>query len=199
MGTEGGGGGGGKVYIVSSPAVCCLLSLDNWPAKHSLSSSYSPCCYPVNTIAAASSELQISSTDQPRRLFDSPDTIKVGNALDVAVEVQCTSIGGPAAARVRWSFAENGTAVEEGLKAFGTSQSSTSDGVLRIYPAASLSRSGTTFQCRDVENDQSLNVTFELRKPFSTASSIPHGITSLLYFACRGGAVLYKSQSRSHH
>ena len=63
---------------------------------------------------------------------------------------------------MNWTFAENGTAVSRGLKPFGTSQGE--GGVLRIYPANILSPSGTAFQCRDAQSDQTLNVTFELRK-----------------------------------
>ena len=65
-------------------------------------------------------------------------------------------------AGVNWTFAENGTAVSLGLKAFGTSQGD--GGVLRIYPANILSPSGTRFQCWDGENSQTLNVTLLLRK-----------------------------------
>lgn len=114
---------------------------------------------------AVSSELQLSSTDSPGRFFDFPGRITVGNAFDVAVEVVCTStdiLDGPAS-RGSWFFAENDTAVDGGgLLAFGTSQND--EGVLRIYPANILSQSGTRFQCRDEENNQTLNVTLELRK-----------------------------------
>lgn len=117
---------------------------------------------------AVSSELQLFSTDNPGRLFDRPDNvIRVGNALDVAVELSCRSTAGNSAvglsAVIQWVFADNGTVVPIGLTAFGTSQGE--GGVLRVYPANTLSRTGTRMQCRDVENNQTLNVTLELRKP----------------------------------
>lgn len=108
-----------------------------------------------------SSELQIFSTDNPGRLFDRPDRITVGNALDLAVEVRCISSNDPLSG-VNWTFGENGTAVPRGLRAFGTSQDDI--GVLRVYPASILSPSGTRFQCWDNGSDQTLNVTLELRK-----------------------------------
>ena len=102
--------------------------------------------------------------DDPDRTFDNPARIRVGNALDVAVELRCSSVGNPESSTVSWTFAENGTAVPgySGLGPFGTSQRE--GGLLRIYPANILSQTGTGFQCRDVDNDQILNVTLELRK-----------------------------------
>ena len=101
--------------------------------------------------------------DDPDRTFDNPARIKVGNALDVAVELRCSAVGNQSSP-VNWTFAENGTTVPSysGLGPFGTSQRE--GGLLRIYPANTLSQTGTEFQCRDVENDQILNVTLELRK-----------------------------------
>ena len=116
-----------------------------------------------NYFCTVSSELQIFSTDNPGRLFDRPDRITVGNALDLAVEIRCTSSNDPLSG-VNWTFGENGTAVPSGLRAFGTSQND--GGVLRVYPANILSPIGTRFQCRDSGNGQALNVTFELRKIF---------------------------------
>ena len=56
----------------------------------------------------------------------------------------------------------NGSAVDVGLRPFGSSQE---DGVLRIYPA-NLLTGGAMFQCSD--GTTTLNVTFDLRKPFLT-------------------------------
>ena len=86
----------------------------------------------------------------------------MGNALDLVVEVRCISPNDPLSG-VNWTFGENGTAVPRGLKAFGTSQDDS--GTLRIYPANTLSPSGTRFQCRESGSGQTLNVTLELRKP----------------------------------
>ena len=116
-------------------------------------------------MATVSSELQIFSTDNPDRVFDSPDRITVGNALDLVVEVRCSCSNDPLSG-VNWTFGENGTAVSRGLKAFGTSQDDR--GVLRVYPANTLSTSGTRFQCWGCGNEnQTLNVTLELRKAFN--------------------------------
>lgn len=113
-----------------------------------------------------SSELHIFSADNPGRLFDRPDRITVGNALDLTVEVKCSSSNDPLSG-VNWTFGENGTAVPRALKAFGTSQDDS--GVLRVYPANILSPSGTRFQCWDDGNNQTLNVTLELRKAVTLA------------------------------
>ena len=87
----------------------------------------------------------------------------MGNALDLAIEVRCSSSSNdPLPGGVNWTFGENGTAVPSGLAAFGTSQGER--GVLRVYPANMISPSGTRFQCLDSGNGQTLNVTFELRK-----------------------------------
>jgi hypothetical protein len=116
-------------------------------------------------MATVFSELQVFSTDNPDRLFDSPDRITVGNALDLAVEVRCSCSIDPLS-DVNWTFGENGTAVPRGLNAFGTSQDH--GGVLRVYPANTLSSSGSRFQCWGCGNEnQTLNVTFELRKASS--------------------------------
>ena len=115
------------------------------------------------TLCAVSGELRLFSVDDPGRAFHNPARIKVGSALDVAAEVRCSSVGNQSS-NVNWTFAENGTAVPSysGLGPFGTSQRE--GGLLRIYPANILSQTGTEFQCRDVDDDQILNVTLELRK-----------------------------------
>ena len=78
------------------------------------------------------------------------------------VEVRCR-VSSNKSASVNWTFADNNTAVPSGLQPFNTSQGD--GGVLRIYPVSILSPDdGTKFQCRDVESDQTLNVTFELRE-----------------------------------
>ena len=117
-------------------------------------------------VATVSSELQVFSTDNPDRVFDSSDRITVGNALDVAVEVKCSCSNDPLSG-VNWTFGENGTAIPRRLKAFGTSQDER--GVLRVYPANTLSPSGTRLQCwgQCGNENQTLNVTLELRKAFS--------------------------------
>ena len=99
-------------------------------------------------------------------MFDNPDRITVGNALDVVVAVRCISSSSTlSGSGVNWTFGENDTAVPTGLKAFGTSQDDS--GTLRVYPANILSPSGTRFQCREIGNGQILNVTLELRKPIT--------------------------------
>ena len=115
-------------------------------------------------LTAVSGELRLFSVDDPDRTFANPARIKVGNALDVAVELRCSSVGNQSST-VNWAFAENDTAVPgySGLGPFGTSQRE--GGLLRIYPVNVLSQTGTGFQCRDVDNDhEALNVTLELRK-----------------------------------
>ena len=107
-----------------------------------------------------SSELEVFSTEDPVRRLD-PDRVTVGYASDVVVEVRCTSSN--ESASVNWMFADNNTAVPSGLKPFNTSQED--GGLLRIYPVSILSTDGSKFQCRDDENDRTLNVTFELSKP----------------------------------
>lgn len=115
-------------------------------------------------LTAVSGELRLFSVDDPDRTFENPARIKVGNALDVAVELRCSSVGNRRPSAVNWTFAENGTAVPSysGMGPFGTSQRE--GGLLRIYPANILSQMGTEFQCRDIDNDQMLNITLELRK-----------------------------------
>ena len=112
----------------------------------------------VSGICTVYSELEVFSTEDPERRLD-PDRITVGNASNVVVEVRCIS---SKSASVNWIFADNNTAVPSGLKPFNTSQGD--GGLLRIFPVSILSPGGTKFQCRDAENDQTLKVTFELRK-----------------------------------
>ena len=111
-------------------------------------------------LATVSSQLQVISTEtnQP---FANPDRITVGNASDLVVKVRCISQGVLSTGLV-WSYVANGSAVDVGLRPFGSSQE---DGVLRIYPA-NLLTGGAMFQCSD--GTTTLNVTFDLRKPFLT-------------------------------
>ena len=135
-----------------------------------------------------SSELEVFSTEEPVRKLD-PERITVGYASDVVVEVRCISSN--ESASVNWMFADNNTAVPSGLKPFNTSQGG--GGLLRIYPASILSTNGTKFLCRDAENDQTLNVTFELSKPhtkvncqLSFNSNVWGVILYTFFFICRG-------------
>ena len=105
--------------------------------------------------------LIITTVDSQHRLLN-PDNVTVGKASDLAVEVQCSSSKyRKLSNNVSWLY-ENGTAVSNGLRAFGTTQG---DGMLRIYPATVLSGgNGTKFWCFDAKNNESLRITLVLRK-----------------------------------
>ena len=95
-----------------------------------------------------------TETNQP---FANPDNITVGSASDLVVKVRCISQGVSSTGLV-WNYVVNGSAVDVGLRPFGSSQE---DGVLRIYPA-NLLTGGAMFQCSD--GTTTLSVTFDLRK-----------------------------------
>ena len=105
--------------------------------------------------------LIITTADSQHRLLN-PDKVTVGNASDLAVEVQCSSSKyRKLNNKVSWLY-DDRRAVSNGLRAFGTTQG---DGILRIYPATVLSGgSGTKFWCFDTKNNESLRVTLVLRK-----------------------------------
>ena len=103
-----------------------------------------------------SSQLQVISTEN-NQPFTNPDNITVGYASDLVVHVRCISQEVSSTGLV-WNYVVNGSAVDVGLRPFGSSQE---DGVLRIYPA-NLLTGGAMFQCSDATT--TLNVTFDLRE-----------------------------------
>ena len=90
--------------------------------------------------------------------FSNPGRITVGVASDLIVQVKCQHVSMESGA-IQWSFAGNGSAVDTGLRPFGTSQT---NGVLRIYPANVLTGESNMFQCSD--GSTIVNVMFDLRK-----------------------------------
>ena len=111
----------------------------------------------------ASSQLQVVSTDN-NQPFLNPNNITVGSSSDLVVQVRCISQDAPseeeeAGGGIVWSYRVNGSEVDVGLRAFGTSQE---NGVLRVYPVNVLTGEGAMFQCTD--GNTTLNVTFDLCK-----------------------------------
>ena len=104
-------------------------------------------------------QLQVISTvnNQP---FLNPASITVGLSSDLVVQVRCINIS-PGGGTIQWSYAVNGSEVNTGLTAFGTSQE---NGVLRVYPANVLTGEGAMFQCRDTNTSLILSVTFNVSK-----------------------------------
>jgi len=92
--------------------------------------------------------------------FSDPDSITVGSAVDLEIQVECASTNMSDSGSYEWTF-RNGTEILQGLQPFGISQGV--GGVLRVYPVTLVSMDNE-FVCSRSDGGASLNVTFVLGK-----------------------------------